>query len=440
MTRSIAWFRADLRLGDNPAWAAATRGHDRVTALFVIDPRPMAAAGPLRQGALAGHLADLDRTLARRGGRLRVERGDPVDVVPRLAHELGADAVHVTADVTPYAIARDRAVAGAAPLVAHEGRYVHPPGSVRTGAGKPYRVFAPFHRRWLAEPIAPIAEPGEAAIDDHPGADPSTADPSGGEQAARHRLESFLASPDRYGERDRLDRDATSRLSVDLRFGVLSPREVAAAARAAGADAFLRQVAWRDFCAQLLDAYPDLPERPLDRRYEALRWRDDPEGLERWKGGRTGYPIVDAGMRQLAAEGWINNRVRMITASFLVKDLLVDWRHGERHFRRMLIDGDIPQNVVNWQWVAGVGADAAPYFRVINPVLQAERHDPDGAYVRRWVPELAPLDAPGIHAPWLLGAEATEGVRLGRDYPFPMVEHAEARREAIAAYREVVGP
>jgi len=360
-------------------------------------------------------------------------------VVAGVATALGADAVHVNADVTPYATERDDVVRRTVALVSHDGRYVHRPGSITTGAGGPYRVFAPFHRRWLAEPVTPWPDPGTAAIDGDPGEHPLDVEPSGGEEAARALLDAFLAEPDRYTARDRLDREATSRLSADLRFGVVSPRLVAGAARAAGADAFLRQVAWREFSAQLLLAHPDLPGRPLDRRYEAVRWRDDPEGLERWRSGETGYPIVDAGMRQLAAEGWINNRVRMITASFLVKDLLIDWREGERHFRRSLIDGDVAQNVVNWQWVAGVGADAAPYFRVINPILQARRHDPEGGYVRRWVPELAAIDGPAVHAPWLLSDADLGGVRLGIDYPQPIVDHADARLEAIDAYEAALG-
>jgi deoxyribodipyrimidine photo-lyase len=433
MTHAIAWFRADLRLGDNPAWAAATTTADRVTALFVIDPRPMRAAGEARKGLLFGHLAALDRSLAARGGRLRVERGDPVEVVPFVARSVGASEVHVNSDVTPYATARDDAVAPEVALVAHHGRYVHPAGSITTNAGGTYRVFSPFHRRWIATPIDPWPSEGAAVISDHLG-EGVDAEPSGGEEGAVRRLQDFMANADRYESRDRLDHESTSRLSADLRFGVISPRVVAAAAREAGADAFLRQVAWREFCAQALLADPELPDRPFDRRYATIRWRTDPVGLAAWKEGRTGYPIVDAGMRQLTAEGWINNRVRMITASFLVKDLLIDWRRGERHFRRLLVDGDMAQNVVNWQWVAGVGVDAAPYFRVINPVLQAERHDPEGAYVRRWVPELAGIAGPGVHAPWTLDPSVLGGVVLGRDYPHPIVDHAEARRDAMAAY------
>ncbi|HSM00884.1 MAG TPA: deoxyribodipyrimidine photo-lyase [Acidimicrobiia bacterium] len=434
MSHAIAWFRADLRLDDNPAWATATASADQVTALFVIDPRPMASAGRMRRRALLAHLAALDRALARHGGRLRIEQGDPVEIVPRLAQTLGAGAVHVNSDVTPYAGVRDAAVSDLVPLAVHDGRYVHAPGSVTTGKGGPYRVFSPFFRRWRGTPVDAWPDPGGARVADDPGSG-VTADPSEGEAGARRRLDEFLERSDDYAaDRDRLDRDATSRLSTDLRFGVISPRMVAVAASEAGADAFLRQVAWREFCAQLLQSDPDLATRPLDRRFEQVRWRDDPEGLRRWKAGETGFPIVDAGMRQLAAEGWMNNRLRMITASFLVKDLLIDWRLGERHFRRLLVDGDLPQNVINWQWVAGVGVDAAPYFRVMNPVLQAERHDPDGEHVRRWVPELGAIDGPGVHAPWLLADGELSGVRLGVDYPLPIVDHAEARREAIAAY------
>ncbi len=260
-----------------------------------------------------------------------------------------------------------------------------------------------------------------------------------GESEALERLEGLLSRVDRYGEeRDRPDLDMTSHLSADLKFGTIDPRVVVSLVGEStpGRRAFVRQLAWRDFYAQLLAAFPHTKSRSMWEEYDRLVWRDDPGGLAAWTEGKTGYPIVDAGMRQLLAEGWMHNRVRLITASFLVKDLLIDWRLGERHFRRLLIDADVAQNVGNWQWVAGTGADAAPYFRIFNPVVQGKRFDPDGAYVRCWVPELAGLDAPGIHAPWELPTADLEvvGVDLGEDYPAPIVEHATARVEALAAY------
>ena len=444
MTTAIVWFRSDLRLVDNPAWAAATADADRVVPLFVVDPVLWDRSGEPRRRQLAAHLDALDRTLVGRGGRLTVRRGDPADLVVRLARESGADAVYWNDDVTPYARRRDARVAGALgdAAVVHQGRYVHAPGRIRTEAGDPYRVFTPFHRRWAATPWDPWPESGEASVSADPGdgvPEEGAGVMAGGEHAAADRLAVFLDRVDGYDEeRDRPDLDTTSRLSADLKFGAIAPRTVAAGVgdETEARRGFVRQLAWRDFYAAVMDAFPHTATRAMRSEYDGIRWRDDPEALAAWREGRTGYPIVDAGMRQLAAEGWMHNRVRMITASFLVKDLLIDWRLGERHFRRMLVDADVPQNVGNWQWVAGTGTDAAPYFRVFNPVAQGKRFDPNGEYVRRWVPELAGLEAPAVHAPWEAGPleVSAAGVVLGDTYPAPIVDHAEARVEALAAY------
>ncbi len=265
-----------------------------------------------------------------------------------------------------------------------------------------------------------------------------------GEAAASARLFRFVEGLKRYPEdRDRPDRDATSRLSADLKVGTLDARrvrEVIGEETRAG-EAFVRQLAWRDFYAGLLADDPEAVRRAWNPRYRAVQWRDDPEEFEAWASGATGYPIVDAGMRELLATGFMHNRVRMVVASFLVKDLQLDWRLGERHFRRHLVDMDLASNVGNWQWVAGTGADAAPYFRVFNPVAQGMRYDPDGRYVRRWVPELAGLPSRWIHRPWEMPPLelAAAGVTLGIEYPAPIVDHAEARVEAIARYKRAVG-
>ena len=442
MSRAVVWFRSDLRLDDNPAWAAATSGHERVTPLFVVDRPLWEAAGRLRRAQLAAHLRSLDERLQRRGGRLRVEHGSPGDVVPTVAR--GADVVYWNADVTPYAVRRDERVAADVDASIHQGRYVHPPGSVTTSAGSTYLVFTPFFRAWSDRSREPWPTAGDADVTSTVGGgvpDEGPAPMEPGEEAALGRLHVFLGRVDDYHEvRDRPDLDATSRLSADLKFGVLSPRQVVDAVRSAsdGPAEFVRQVAWREFHAHLMAAMPRLVAEPMRPEYAALAWRDDPVGLAAWQEGRTGYPLVDAGMRQLREEGWMHNRVRMITASFLVKDLLIDWRLGERHFRRLLTDADLPQNVGNWQWVAGTGADAAPYFRVFNPVTQSRRFDPDGVYIRRWVPELGGLESPGVHAPWEAASLdlAMAGVVLGDTYPNPIVDHAEARVAAIAAYEE----
>jgi deoxyribodipyrimidine photo-lyase len=444
VSTGLVWFRADLRLGDNPAWNAAASAHERVVALFVVDPMLWDGSGPHRRNQLAAHLIALDRRLGAWGGRLRVRRGDPKQVVPSEAAAAGAEGVYWNGDATPYAAGRDAAVArrlGPAAEI-HPGRYVHAPGTVRTAAGDPFQVFTPFHRAWAARPWDPWPEPGGAAVAADPGEGlPPAGAPlmAPGEDGAAARLDSFLERVDRYQEeRDRPDLDTTSRLSADLHFGTISPRAVvsALAGPGRGREAFVRQLAWREFYAHLLAAFPETRRRALRREYDALNWRDDPEGFAAWTEGRTGYPFVDAAMRQLRAEGWIHNRARMVAASFLVKDLLIDWRRGERHFLRWLVDGDVAQNVGNWQWVAGTGADAAPYFRIFNPVSQGRRFDPEGAYVRRWVPELARLDASAIHAPWEAGPAllAAAGVTLGIDYPWPLVDHAEARAATVEAY------
>ncbi len=437
---AIVWFRRDLRLRDNPAWAAATTAHDHVRALFILDRRLWDHAGPHRGPQLVAHLEALDQALAAAGGRLQVRHGDPATLVPELAD----GPVYWNADYSPFAAGRDARVAAALGDRArvHHGSVVHRPGTIQTAAGAPVRVFTPYHRRWDELPLPEEALPGSAQIDGAPGDGiPAAATPlvPGGEEAAMQRLAAFLDRVDEYPElRDRPDLDATSRISADLKFGTLSPRTVVetVGTGSAGKAAFVRQIAWRDFYAHILHHHPATVDEAMRPEYDAIAWRADDEGLAAWKQGLTGYPIVDAGMRQLLSEGWMHNRVRMIAASFLVKDLLIDWRHGERHFRRLLLDGDVAQNVGNWQWTAGTGVDAAPYFRVFNPVLQSKKFDPDGAYIRRHVPELAEVPTEIIHAPWEAGPLelAAVGVTLGDTYPAPLVDHAEARRRALDAY------
>jgi deoxyribodipyrimidine photo-lyase len=439
---SVMWFRRDVRLADNPAWSAATRA-DRVCPLFVVDPALFDAVSPRRRALLIGGLRALDDRLRGMGGRLRVEHGDPRVVVPNVAGELGATVVHVNAEVTPYGRQRDHAVADRIQVEEHDGVYVHPPGSVLTDAGAPYRVFTAFHRRWSGLSLPAVPGPGPAVPTTEVGAgSPETSLPpvAPGEDAARDRLDRFLGRIDRYQEdRDRFGLDATSHLSIDQKYGWIGPRTVLAAVAGgtAGGRSFARQLAWRDFYGHLLASDPGLVERPMRPEYDAIDWRESPEDLESWQTGTTGYPIVDAAMRQLVAEGWIHNRLRMLAASFLVKDLLIDWRLGERFFRHHLLDGDVAQNAGNWQWVAGTGTDAAPYFRIFNPVTQSRRFDPSGGYIRRWIPELAALPDRLVHAPYEATADAlaVAGVVLGGTYPQPLVDHAVARQRALDAYR-----
>ncbi len=444
----LVWFRRDLRLDDNPAWAEATSSRAFVVPLFVIDPRLLDGAGPFRRRQLLATVQALDYSLAQFGGRLLVRIGDPARVVPETVAKLGVDTVYWNADVTPFAVTRDRQVteALAVPVETQWGSLVHQPGSVLTAKGTLSRVFTPFYKAWLARTWDPWPAPGDATLFDDPGEPMPTLDGPPpmfeGESEAKLRLEQFLERVDHYdADRDRPDIEGTSQLSADLRFGTLSPRTVVEAVgeETAGRSMFVRQLAWRDWYAHLLYELPDLPRRSMRERFDQIEWRDDPVEVAAWKGGYTGFPIVDAGMRQLRETGWMHNRVRMIVGSFLVKDLLVDWRLGERHFRHLLVDGDVAQNVGNWQWVAGTGPDASPYHRIFNPVTQSRKFDPTGAYIRRWVPELAALDDKAIHAPWQAPPLELQlaGITLGDDYPEPLVDHAEARTRALAAYAAV---
>ncbi len=446
-SHGVVWFRNDLRLNQNPAWAHATRNHDTVSAVVAIDPRMLAAAGPFRRSQWLADVAALDGQLRSLGGGLTVRVGPPVDVLPAVAD--GADAVYANRSTSRFGRARDATVAAAVrcPIEGFWGTLTAPPGTVLTGKGTLSRVFTPFWKVWARTPLDPWPEPGDARIqagesDPIPEHDPAPR--PAGEAGAMDRLLSWLDDVDSYPEtRDLPSLPGTSELSTALRMGTLGPRTVldVVGTSTEGRDGFVRQLAWRDWYAHLLLENPTMPDAAIRPEYDAIRWLEDPVGLDAWKQGRTGYPIVDAGMRQLAATGWMHNRVRMITASFLVKDLLVDWREGERWFRWMLTDGEPSQNAGNWQWVAGVGTDAAPYFRIFNPVAQSRKFDASGDYIRTWVPELADLDAKTIHAPWEAGPLdlATAGVILGDTYPNPIVDHSMARDRTLAAYKHALG-
>jgi deoxyribodipyrimidine photo-lyase len=445
MRVAVVLFTSDLRLHDHPPLRAAAEAADAVVPLFVRD-RAVAAAGfatPNRTAFLADCLRDLDASLRRRGGRLVVRSGDLVGEVCRVVSEADADEVHMAAAHSAYAGRREKRLrraleAGGRRLFVHDAVTVAvPPGEVTPIASDHFAVFTPYYRQWSQTRLrTPLAAPrrvrvpdrviGEAlpARADVSGVSPALA--AGGESEGRKRVAAYWRHGlDAYDDtRDDLAADATSRLSAHLHFGTLSPVELVQRARrhgGPGAEALVRQLAWRDFHRQVLAARPDAAH--ADYRTKNDRWRTERtahDDIEAWRQGRTGYPVIDAAMRQLRHEGWMHNRARLLTASFLAKTLYVDWRIGAAHFLHWLVDGDVANNQLNWQWVAGTGNDTRPN-RVLNPVVQAKRYDPEGTYVRRWVPELAGVEAPAVHEPWTLPGPD----RTALDYPDPIVDLSE---------------
>ena len=451
---SVLWFRRDLRRHDNPALlsavdSAGASGEDTVIALFVLDPTLWDAAGDVRRAWLATSLRALDDSL---GGALVVRLGDPTAVVPEVAASAGAATVHIAADFGPSGAERDLRVAAALgadgrDLVTSGSAYAVAPGRVRKGDGTPYRVYTPFYRAWREhgwrgpapdpphrptwrrETSGPLATDGVPDVPDLG----DTVLPPVGEEAALERWAHFrdhdLAA---YADlRDRADLAATSNLSAHLRWGEIHPRTLLADLDdSAGHTVFGKELAWREFYADVLHHNPDSARSWLDPRFAQMEHDTGPDADERfaaWAHGRTGFPFVDAGMRQLQAEGWMHNRVRMVTASFLVKDLHLPWQRGAHWFMRHLRDGDLASNQHGWQWTAGSGTDAAPYFRIFNPVTQGLRFDPDGDYVRRYVPELRDLPGAAVHEPW-------KHPLLAVDYPGPILDHGEERTESLRRY------
>jgi deoxyribodipyrimidine photo-lyase len=470
---ALVWFRRDLRVHDHPALSAALAAHERVVPVFCLDDRLLHgrhASGP-RTAFLLECLTDLDRQLAERGARLVIRHGPPERELPALAGETGASEIHLSRDPGRYEVIRGRRVRAALEQAGVTG-HAHPGVSVvddvraiQTGQGRPYTVFTPFYRNWERVSRRPVLDPPDRI--DMPaktrhgrvpslaslGLEQEVAEPApGGERAGLARLAEFLggAVRDYDSGRDQAGTDRSSRLSPYLRFGCLSPRAVedqlpggmgagGTGAGATGSAALRRQLCWRDFYQHVLVHHPDNAQQEFQSRYRGtLAWTGGDEEFIAWTEGRTGFPLVDAGMRQLRREGWMHNRVRLMVGSFLTKDLGIDWRRGEGWFMRLLLDGDQASNNGNWQWIASVGVDPQPAFRrIYNPSLQQERFDPGGRYVRRYVAELAQVPDEYLAEPWRMPEQEQErtGCRIGQDYPGPIVDHKVARLAALDRYR-----
>jgi len=458
---AIWWVRRDFRLRDNPALRAAVDAGGPILPLFVLDPVLLRSPGKGRGPWLRASLAALDADLRSGGGRgLTVVHGEPAIEVLRIAQEVGAERVHISADFAPYGRRRDAAVERSLTdqgleLQRTGSPYAVAPGTLHNEEGQPFQVFSPFHRAWLAHGArspATAVDPNEViwvAAQDRLPVEAAEDDLTGlaGEAHARRAWREWRERDDAgVGDYKRLHNlpgiDATSHMSIALRWGHLHPRTLLAdlaPLRSQGSQAYTRQLAWRDFYGDVLFHRPDAVTKAVRPAFEAMA-TDDPgrnataaERLEAWKQGRTGYPLVDAGMRQLLAEGWMHNRIRMVVASFLIKDLHIGWQHGAAFFMERLRDGELAQNHLNWQWVAGSGTDPAPYFRVFNPITQSEKFDPDGAYIRRYVSELADLPLEHVHEPW------KDPAGLPAGYPGPIVNHAAERKEALDRYAAIRG-
>ena len=476
---TLLLFGRDLRLADNPALSAAVARGAPVIPVYLHDPQEAGAWAPGAASLWWLHhsLDSLAHSLMRAGSRLILRKGAALREIPRLVKETGADAVFWNRRYEPWAVTRGADLKAALGHAGVEARsfnagLLHEPQNLKTKAGKPYAVFTPFWKALRASLILEAALPAPKKIpapDAFPMSDalaawkllPHTAWDGGfktawtpGEAGGGQRLADFVnADVLGYGDcRNFPGRTGTSRLSPHLHFGEIGPRQVWRAAvgqgvaatgepMPRGVEVFLSEIAWREFSYHLLFHFPELPSAPLRKNFAAFPWRNDAAGLEAWQKGKTGFPIVDAGMRELWHTGWMHNRVRMIVASFLIKNLLLPWQDGEAWFWDTLVDADLASNAASWQWVAGCGADAAPYFRIFNPVTQGKTYDPDGAYVRRWIPEIAKLPDDRLHEPWAATPMelADAGLRLGIDYPAPIVDHAAARQRALAALGEIKG-
>ena len=462
MNTAIWWIRRDLRLSDNQALAEAMRQANTVIPVFILDPKLLASpyVGQSRLAFLFEGLRVLDASLRQRGSTLTLRQGDPLEMLSILCQETKAEAIFAEEDYSTYARKRDEKIALSLPLRLVAGVTVFHPEMLLKTDGKPYTVFTPFSRMWRGLPASgrplpaphylPTVPPLKSLIIPSEPRHPMDSLFKAGETEAQKRLTAFtdLAIGEYDDARNRMDLEGTSGLSPYLRLGLLSARQAVWAARNAsesaktptirqGTETWLNELIWREFYAAILYHFPFVRQTAFRAELRNIPWRDDPDGFKAWYEGRTGYPVVDAAMRQLNEIGWMHNRARMITASFLTKDLLINWQLGEKYFMQHLLDGDPASNNGGWQWTAGTGTDAAPYFRVFNPILQGQKFDPHGEYVRRWVPELANVPERYIHSPWEMPPEMQKqlGCQIGSDFAAPIIDHGFARQRVLLAYR-----
>jgi len=468
MTTSIWWIRRDLRLTDNPALDAALANADTVIPLFIIDPNLWRGEwfSQKRSSFLVASLKSLDEDLRTRGSQLIVRYGHPTQQLSKLASQLEVKGVFAELDHTPYARQRDERIARVLPLNLVGGTSLYHPDTILKKDGTPYKVYTPFMQRWKENTppslfdVLPapkhIALPDEITstnLPDYIYQSEETGFPAG-EDAAQQLLAAFTDGPDApifsYAEqRNRPDLNNTSKLSPYFKFGLLSIRQAVASAFSAiqsardenqrkSAEIWLNELIWREFFSYILYHYPNSLRQAFRQEYRGLTWANDPVDFDAWKAGKTGYPFVDAAMRQLANTGWMHNRARMVTASFLVKNLLIDWRWGEAWFMQNLLDGDPAANNGGWQWVAGTGTDAAPYFRIFNPITQSQKFDPTGKYIRYWVPELRSVPDRYIHTPWEMNPrdQHSSACIIGEDYPEPIIDLKYSRQRTLDAYQQ----
>ena len=458
MRTAIWWIRRDLRLADNQALQKTLSIADTIIPVYVLDPHLLQKEAPRRKDFLFSNLHFLAHNLNELGCPLVVRKGAPEIVLLRLLEESGATQIVAERDYSPYAIRRDRLIAENLSVTLTNGLTIYPPGAAVKKDGTPYTIFTPFSRAWKALPKPGMPNPSPDRLPPHPDF-PSVKIPDAapipgfpaGEVNAHVRLRDFLANSlwAYHTTRDRMDMEGTSGLSPYFRFGILSANNAYAHLSSFladhndettrfGAEIWLNELIWREFYINILAAFPFVLKTAFRENMRATPWRNDSHALEAWKSGLTGYPVVDAGMRQLAQTGWMHNRARMITASFLTKDLLINWQAGEAWFMRQLIDGDPASNNGGWQWTSGTGTDAAPYFRIFNPVTQSRKFDPVGNYIRTWVPELSTVSNQYIHEPWKMphDIQSVSGVHIGVNYPEPIVDHPFARQRALSAYKK----